>query len=116
MLLEYPVHATMSAIAHLLPSSVSKLATQNPISTMILIHNDHSNRIKSEDSDSSDGDDSDKSVCVARGGVVTPFPWKVHDVLEKGHIDGIRRYCFLVSTWPSFQWCAMSMNSSIKSW
>ena len=79
----------MSAIAHLRPTSVSKLATQNPISTTILIHNDHSNRIKTDDSDSSDGDDSDKSICVARGGVVTPCPGKVHDRLEKGHIDGI---------------------------
>jgi len=26
---------------------------------------------------------------VARGGVVTPFPWKVHDMLEKSDIDGI---------------------------
>ena len=79
----------MSTIAHLVPPTLSKLATQNPISKMILIHNDHSIRSKTEDSDSSDGDESDKSICVARGGVVTPFPWKVHDMLEKGHIDGI---------------------------
>jgi hypothetical protein len=43
-------------------------------------------KLKSQD-DSSDGETSGHSV--ARGGVVTPFPWKVHDMLERSHIDGI---------------------------
>jgi hypothetical protein len=31
----------------------------------------------------------DQEDSVARGGVVTPFPWKVHDMLEKAEVDGI---------------------------
>jgi len=36
-----------------------------------------------------DSSSSDEGQSVARGGVVTPFPWKVHDMLEKADADGI---------------------------
>ena len=71
-----------------------------PISTVTLIHNDHSvsstnennhtNPLSSSNNDSSDDADSNSTEekCVARGGVVTPFPWKLHDMLERVDIDG----------------------------
>ena len=58
--------------------------SSRPISTEMLIHNDHS---KKGDTSSNDSDSEGQSV--ARGGVVTPFPWKVHDMLEKSEIDAI---------------------------
>jgi len=36
-----------------------------------------------------DSSSSDEGQSVARGGVVTPFPWKVHDMLEKADVDGV---------------------------
>jgi len=38
-----------------------------------------------------DSSSSDDGQTVARGGVVTPFPWKVHDMLETAEVDGIER-------------------------
>ena len=55
-------------------------------STMSILQTSNAERLKSQD-DSSDGETSGHSV--ARGGVVTPFPWKVHDMLERADIDGI---------------------------
>jgi hypothetical protein len=48
-------------------------------------------------------DDSDsEGQSVARGGVVTPFPWKVHDMLEKAEIDGIEGIVCWVAHGRSF--------------
>jgi hypothetical protein len=55
-------------------------------STTPTLQSSNAEKLKSQD-DSSDGETSGHSV--ARGGVVTPFPWKVHDMLERAHIDGI---------------------------
>ena len=83
---------TMSkAVASVLSSTLSRFVPEKrPISTKNLIHNNHSNQQSSSNKDdcSSVTSEGGHSSSVARGGVVTPFPWKVHDMLEKGHIDG----------------------------
>mmetsp|Transcript_11729 Transcript_11729/g.17205 ORF Transcript_11729/g.17205 Transcript_11729/m.17205 type:complete len:185 (+) Transcript_11729:79-633(+) len=44
----------------------------------------HSNSSCNKDDSSS----SDDGQTVARGGVATPFPWKVYDMLETAEVDG----------------------------
>ena len=87
------------AVASVLSSTLSRFVPEKrPISTKNLIHNNHSNQQSSSNKDdcSSVTSEGGHSSSVARGGVVTPFPWKVHDMLEKGHIDGIEHLvCWL---------------------
>lgn len=72
---------SLSPVAAAVPQSpIPSFIPKKPISTS-LVFNDHS---KNRDDSDSDGGQS-----VARGGVVTPFPWKVHDMLEKSGTDGI---------------------------
>ena len=76
-----------------------------PISTDTLVHTDHSSN-NSNQADSKDNEnngiqntkaspsssstvlDDMNNQSVARGGVVTPFPWKLHDMLERVDVDG----------------------------
>lgn len=66
------------------PNSATKLV-QKDHSTTKLVRKDHSTRRRPDDS--SDGDDC--GIAPSRGGVQSPFPWKVFDMLENGSVDGI---------------------------
>jgi hypothetical protein len=74
--------SSSTAVSSSKASAASRFIPRRPISIDMIVHNDHSKGGNSDDSDS-------EGQSVARGGVVTPFPWKVHDMLEKAEIDGI---------------------------
>ena len=63
----------------------SKNAALTPISAATLVNSDCT--VGRGQDDSSDCDDNGHSI--SRGGVQSPFPWKVHDMLENARFDGV---------------------------